>query len=160
MKPMGPEEPAVFRTGVKAAEVYVRGQLVDTPKGRLALIVHRKGPDGPGERGNEEPQTPSFSGDIRAIDAWCPHIDGPLWEGSALDGEIACPWHRWRFSLETGRCTWAPAGDAEEAAETKIQVYMTRESADGYVEILFARPGTGPMGGWTRKAPHGQLGFD
>ncbi len=134
MKPQGPEEPAVFATKVTAKEVHDRGVLVDTPKGRLALIVDTGAPC-------KEPESlfsPSPSGDIVAIDAWCPHIDGPLWEGSAHGGEIACPWHRWRYSLTTGKCTWAPAGDAEEAAETEIQVYRTREAADGTLEILLS----------------------
>ena len=145
----GPEEPAVFLTEVKAAEVYERSQLVETPYGRLALIVNRPiggaEPEREGHGGRAMPESPGLSGELLAIDAWCPHIDGPLWEGSAIGGEIACPWHRWRFSLRTGRCTWAPAGDAEEAAETKIRVYGTRESADGYVEILPPRPHGGQV---------------
>ena len=132
MKPQGPEEPAVFPTKVTANEVRERGVLVDTPKGRLALIV---------DTGIEECDasslfSPGSMGKIVAIDAWCPHIDGPLWEGSSHGGEIACPWHRWRYSLSTGKCTWAPAGDAEEAAETEIQVFRTQEAADGTLEIL------------------------
>ncbi|MFT5734175.1 MAG: nitrite reductase/ring-hydroxylating ferredoxin subunit [Planctomycetota bacterium] len=133
MMPKGPEEPAVFPTKVTAAEVRERGRLVETPRGRLALIAY--GPSEAPKTGN--PELPFETGKIVAIDAWCPHIDGPLWEGSARDGEVACPWHRWRFSLATGRCTWAPAGDAEEAAETEIQVFGTRINADGFLEILF-----------------------
>lgn len=135
MKLTDPEEPTVFRTEISPGEVQDRAALVDTPVGRLALVVDRAREDR-GSPAASEPETPGPTGEILAIDAWCPHIDGPLWEGSAVDGEIACPWHRWRFSLHTGQCTWAPAGDAEEAAETEIQVFRTRLSADGYVEIL------------------------
>ncbi len=127
-----PEEPTVFATEVTAKDVLDRSVLVDSPKGRLALIADR--PSCPEE--GREPESPGQSSEIMAIDAWCPHIDGPLWEGSARDGEIACPWHRWRYSLKTGQCTWAPSGDAEEAAETEIQIYATQEGADGCLEII------------------------
>ena len=41
-----------------------------------------------------------------AINAWCPHWNGPLGEGkvSAARREIECPWHRFRFSLADGAC--------------------------------------------------------
>ena len=127
-----PEEPAVFATEVTAKDVQDKSVLVDSPRGRLAIVANR--PSSPGS--GDEPETPATSGDIVAIDAWCPHIDGPLWEGSARDGEIACPWHRWRYSLKTGQCTWAPAGDAEEAAETEIAIYATQEGPNGCLEII------------------------
>ncbi len=127
-----PEEPTVFATKVTAMDVRDRSVLVESPVGRLALIADRPSCPDLGD----EPELPRETGSILAIDAWCPHLDGPLWEGSARDGEIACPWHRWRYSLKTGQCTWAPAGDAEEAAETQIQIYPTREGADGCLEIV------------------------
>lgn len=83
-------------------------RLVDTPRGRYA-VVRREGAGGLFA-------DPTFV----AFEAWCPHIDGPLWEGSLVGDEIGCPWHAWRYSLTTGRCTWAPEGDAEEAAETEL----------------------------------------
>ncbi|MEM8710181.1 MAG: Rieske (2Fe-2S) protein, partial [Planctomycetota bacterium] len=98
MKAREPEEPSVFTTDMKPSEVQDRAQLVETPWGRLALIFDGGKPDARGNKGT-----------FVAIDAWCPHLDGPLWEGTAHGGEIACPWHRWRYSLTTGKCTWAPA---------------------------------------------------
>jgi len=113
-----PARPELFATGVRAADVTAEGpRLVETPRGKLALV-----------RDGEA---------VVAIDAWCPHLDGPLWEGSAASGEIACPWHRWRFSLRTGLCTWAPAGDAEEAAETEIRIFRTRIAEGGRLGIVF-----------------------
>ena len=137
-----PEEPIVFATEVTAEAVGDRSVLVETPKGRLALVVDGSiCPDQP-----YPPESPPTSGSIVAIDAWCPHLDGPLWEGSTHSGEIACPWHRWRYSLRTGQCTWAPAGDAEEAAETEIQIYATREGADGFLEIVLSSETDGEVG--------------
>ena len=34
----------------------------------------------------------------------CPHMGGPLGEATVCkDGTLECPWHGYRFSLETGR---------------------------------------------------------
>ncbi len=45
------------------------------------------------------------SGQFRAIDDACPHQGASLAEGHICDGEVACPWHAWRFRLDDG--TWA-----------------------------------------------------
>lgn len=99
-----------------------RACLVDTPRGRFAL-------------------TALDDGRVVAFEAWCPHLDGPLWEGSIRGDEVACPWHAWRYSLRTGGCTWAPAGDAEEAAETCLDRYECDEGGPGgRLRIRFDRP--------------------
>lgn len=46
---------------------------------------------------------------VRAISATCPHYGGPLALGQIRQGQITCPWHRFRFSLETGRSATNPA---------------------------------------------------
>ena len=35
----------------------------------------------------------------------CPHANGSLGLGWVEDGEAVCPLHRWRFKLDTGRCS-------------------------------------------------------
>lgn len=47
-----------------------------------------------------------IGGDIFAIDNRCPHWGGPLGAGtlSVKRREIICPWHRFRFDLDTGAC--------------------------------------------------------
>lgn len=42
---------------------------------------------------------------VFAVDARCPHNGGPLDMGRVEEGELICPWHRWRFRLKDGRCT-------------------------------------------------------
>lgn len=42
---------------------------------------------------------------IFALSGRCPHANGPLGHGWVEEGEAVCPLHRWRFKLETGRCT-------------------------------------------------------
>lgn len=46
-------------------------------------------------------------GDVRALDAFCPHMGADLSNGAWIDGEIRCYFHRWRFDgkgelIETG----------------------------------------------------------
>lgn len=39
---------------------------------------------------------------VLAVDGVCPHQGGPLADGD-LDGVVVtCPWHGWKFNLETG----------------------------------------------------------
>jgi len=42
-------------------------------------------------------------GEVLCVQAFCPHLDGPLFQGSVAGGAITCPWHLWRFDLRTGR---------------------------------------------------------
>lgn len=38
-----------------------------------------------------------------AIDARCPHRDGPLYDGLVADGCVTCPLHNWRIDLASGQ---------------------------------------------------------
>lgn len=40
--------------------------------------------------------------EVLAAQSFCPHLQGPLFQGTLSGDEITCPWHRWRFSLRTG----------------------------------------------------------
>jgi nitrite reductase/ring-hydroxylating ferredoxin subunit len=44
-------------------------------------------------------------GRTHALSARCPHANGPLDRGWVEEGEAVCPLHRWRFRLDSGRCT-------------------------------------------------------
>jgi nitrite reductase/ring-hydroxylating ferredoxin subunit len=46
--------------------------------------------------------------DVYALDAACPHAGGPIAEGIVRDGTVTCPWHWWRFRLDTGERVGAP----------------------------------------------------
>ena len=112
----------VFDTGLRAADLAQdggRAPLVETPWGTRAVV----------RRGDGAPV---------AIEPWCPHLDGPLWEGGRSGDEIQCPWHRWRYSLRDGSCTWAPPMDEEEAAESRIEVDAVEENAAGHLIIVRA----------------------
>ena len=73
-----------FDTGLAPAAIErEHPRFIDTPFGALAL--HRVGDE------------------ILAAQAFCPHLDGPLYEGTITGQDIVCPWHQWRYSLRTGR---------------------------------------------------------
>lgn len=48
----------------------------------------------------------SREGKFYALDGVCPHLGGPLGEGALWKGELECPWHHFRYDLETGRNTY------------------------------------------------------
>lgn len=93
---------APFDTGLRLEDQdQDRPQPIDTPWGQFALF--------PGTQG------------WVAIDCWCPHMQGPLYEGTFSAGELVCPWHGWRYETTDGRCTWAPeAKDRESRVRTLV----------------------------------------
>ena len=51
---------------------------------------------------------------VYALDNECLHTGGPLGEGEIEDGCAVCPWHGWRYRLDTG----ASPLNAQVAVET------------------------------------------
>lgn len=43
-------------------------------------------------------------GSVRAIDAVCPHLGGPLADGQIDGTVVVCPLHQFAFSLDDGTC--------------------------------------------------------
>ena len=74
-------------------------------------------------------------GGLVAAESFCPHILGPLFQGTRSGAEITCPWHAWRYSLRSGRCVFSPE---EEGSATRIQFLEVR--LDGRERILLAGP--------------------
>lgn len=90
-----------FDTGVRPAEVVPdRPRPFDTPWGSFALHL--------------------VSGRVVAAQSFCPHLLGPLFEGTRSGDEITCPWHAWRFSLTSGACTSGPGRDLRERAPLRF----------------------------------------
>ena len=44
------------------------------------------------------------SGELRAVDAVCPHSGGPLADGQFDATKVVCPLHNYFFSLSDGSC--------------------------------------------------------
>ena len=73
------------------------------------------------------PNNPSGP-DVRAASCFCPHMQGPLFEGTLVDGEITCPWHLWTYSVDSGSCLASPR---EEGQGSKISVLPVRLGPKG-----------------------------
>lgn len=72
-----------FDTGLRPGDIDPeRPRPMDTPWGSFAIWV--------------------VGGELVAWQSFCPHLLGPLFQGTRSGDEITCPWHRWRFSLATG----------------------------------------------------------
>lgn len=51
----------------------------------------------------------AVDGTLRVTDAVCPHNQGPLEQGWVRQGRlVVCPWHWYRFDLDTGDCETSP----------------------------------------------------
>jgi nitrite reductase (NADH) small subunit len=51
----------------------------------------------------------NVQGSFYAIDNTCPHAGGPLGEGHLNGCVVECPWHGWRFNVQTGERPENPA---------------------------------------------------
>lgn len=92
--------------GIKIAE------LRHLPPGS-ALVVYT--PDG------EEIALFNIEGNIYALNNECPHMGGPLGEGT-IDRRgrcVTCPWHGWEFDLTSGECINV---EGERAKKISIEV--------------------------------------
>ena len=60
------------------------------------------------------------SGELRAIDAVCPHSGGPLADGQFDAKKVICPLHNYLFSLADGTCL---------NGDMAVRAYPVREEA-------------------------------
>jgi len=66
------------------------------------------------------------SGDVRMLDAHCPHLGAHLGEGGWVEGEnIVCPFHGWRWSGD-GRNTEIPYSDRPNRGQ-RLRCWEVRE---------------------------------
>jgi nitrite reductase/ring-hydroxylating ferredoxin subunit len=88
----------------------------------------------------------------------CPHLGGPLCEGTVLglvhssvpgeiefDGDrkmLTCPWHGWEFDLKTGQSYWNPTGLRARPVPVKVQrgKRVAAEMKDGSAVQLVKGP--------------------
>ena len=73
-----------FDTGLRPADLAPeRPRPLDTPWGSFAIF--------------------SCAGRLHAVQSFCPHLMGPLFQGTVAGETVTCPWHQWRFDLQSGR---------------------------------------------------------
>lgn len=67
-------------------------------------------------------------GAFRAMEYACRHEGADL-SGGRIDGHIVtCPWHAWRYNIQTGECVWG--------AQTKLRPYGLKiEGNDIFVTL-------------------------
>src|SRR5262245_31568700 len=73
-----------FDTGLRPSDIDPdRPRPIDTPWGSFTIF--------------------SCAGRLLATQSFCPHLLGPLFQGTISGETVTCPWHEWRFSLRNGR---------------------------------------------------------
>ena len=65
------------------------------------------------------------SGELRALDAVCPHSGGPLADGLVDAKKVVCPLHNYAFSLADGTCV---------NGDMAVRTYPVREE-DGEIVV-------------------------
>jgi nitrite reductase/ring-hydroxylating ferredoxin subunit len=114
---MSPETPE-FDTGLCMQDLDPeRPRAILTPWGTMALFV--------------------IGDEVSALQAFCPHLEAPLFQGSVANGAVTCPWHRWRFDLRSGACLGRGEG-RPPAREDDLARSEVRRSSRG--TLVLARP--------------------
>ena len=137
-----------FARGIPSGEL-VEGGMIEGTLGEDKVLLLRR------------------DGVVTAIGARCTHLGAPLAKGIITEGEIRCPWHHARFSLETGEAVGAPAFDPlpcyrAEERDGRITVTGRREAAakpvaktPGKVVIIGGGAGGHACAEWLARAGHG-----
>jgi nitrite reductase/ring-hydroxylating ferredoxin subunit len=69
-------------------------------------------------------------GVLFALEGMCAHQGGPLARGSVGEGCVTCPWHGWRYRLDSGcnAITGQPMLSTWEIREVDQRVYLRDHS--------------------------------
>ncbi len=73
------------------------------------------------EVGGKEIIVANINGRFYAFTAICTHMDGPLVQGTLVDGVITCPWHFSEFRVDDGSVIKGPAAAALATYPVKVQ---------------------------------------
>lgn len=85
-------------------------------------------------------------GKYHALANFCPHQSGPLcegplegrmefseeegtWEYDSTESVVSCPWHGWKFEIETG--------ENPQTDRYRVPTYDVKEKDDGIYVVLF-----------------------
>ena len=69
------------------------------------------------------------AGAAQVSDAYCPHLGAHLasHDGCIEEGVIVCPFHKWRWDGESGRCAGIPYASALPPGTVRLKLHPTRE---------------------------------
>jgi len=76
---------------ILASDALVEGTPLVVEDGRVPVLLLRR------------------DGQVYAVEAWCPHVGGPLGDGTFEGLTVECPWHQSCFRLDDGRPLNGPA---------------------------------------------------
>jgi 3-ketosteroid 9alpha-monooxygenase subunit A len=84
------------------------------------------------------------NGAAQVADAYCPHLGAHLasHDGHIENGQIVCPFHKWRWDGVSGRCAQIPYCNTLPPAAVALTLHPTRE-VDGAV-LMWFDPAGGP----------------
>jgi len=103
------DDPLEFDTGLDANIDLDRPRPIETPWGVMALF--------------------RIDGSVVCTQAFCPHLEGPLFQGSVAAGQVTCPWHLWRFDLKSGRRTdWKNPRTGQDARGLRVSAVRITEA--------------------------------
>ncbi len=97
------ERPPTKWTGVAALDDLQDGKLLRVEAHGTPVMLLRQGDE------------------IRAVGATCPHLSGPLDEGTIEGETVTCPWHGSVFSLTDGALIHGPAVMPIAAYEVRVE---------------------------------------
>lgn len=85
------------------------------------------------------------SGAAQVADAYCPHLGAHLAssDGCIENGNIVCPFHKWAWDSESGRCNSIPYTQTTPPSGVKLTFHPTRE-VNGQVLMWYCPTGTQP----------------
>ena len=58
--------------------------------------------------------------EVVCVQAFCPHMEGPLFEGTRSKSQLVCPWHGWTYDHSS--CERVDAGEGERECLTRLSV--------------------------------------
>ena len=91
----------------------------------------------------------SRSGTIHAVENRCPHRGGPLAEGMLAGHRVVCPFHAFRFDLQTGDCD-----EQSVCGVTVFSAEVSEASVWVSVPVATAVGGPGLLDAGATKNPH------
>ncbi|NOU31205.1 MAG: Rieske (2Fe-2S) protein, partial [Polyangiaceae bacterium] len=103
------------------------------PKKLVAVTTLKSLPEGKAtlvKQGKRRLACVRSKGAVHVLEDACPHEGHPLSMGLVRDGVLTCPWHNWKFELDTGRCVFGGESARRIDAEVHDGEVFVAEATD------------------------------